>query len=238
MKSVLYKASTRGHANHGWLDTYHTFSFANYYNPERINFGALRVVNDDIVEGGEGFGRHPHDNMEIVSIPLYGALEHKDSMGSKGVIQAGEIQVMSAGTGVFHSEFNANWDKPVNFFQIWVFPKKKDVEPRYEQKAFDFIHDKNKLVNIVSPDGKDGSLWVNQDTWFSLGTFDKDTETEYKLKKSGDGLFAMVVEGEFMVGEHTLGRRDAVGLWELEDVKIKALSDDARLLLIEVPMEF
>lgn len=238
MKSVLYRASTRGHANHGWLDTHHTFSFANYYNPERINFGALRVVNDDIVEGGEGFGKHPHDNMEIVSIPLYGALQHGDSMGNKGVITAGEVQVMSAGSGVFHSEFNANSDKPVNFFQIWVFSNKKNVEPRYEQKAFDYIHNKNKFVELVSPDGENGSLWVYQDTWFNMGTFDKDREVEYDLKKKRDGLFAMVVEGEFVVGDQKLHRRDAIGLWEIDAIKIKALSDDARILLIEVPMEF
>lgn len=238
MKSVLYRASTRGHANHGWLDTHHTFSFANYYNPERINFGVLRVVNDDVVEGGEGFGKHPHDNMEIVSIPLYGALEHKDSMGNSGVITAGEVQVMSAGTGIHHSEFNSNWDKPVNFFQIWVFPNKKNVEPRYEQKAFDFMHNKNQLVKLVSPDGEDGSLWVHQNTWFNMGTFDKDHEVEYKMKKAGDGLFAMVVEGEFMVGDQKLHHRDAAGLWETDTVQIKALSDNARILLIEVPMEF
>ncbi len=238
MKSIVYRASTRGHQFHGWLDTHHTFSFANYYNPERINFGALRVVNDDIVEGGEGFGRHPHDNMEIVSIPLYGDLEHKDSMGHTSVIKAGEVQVMSAGSGLFHSEYNANPDKPVNFFQIWVFPNKKDVKPRYDQKAFDFIHNKNKLVEIVSPDEENGSLWLHQDTWFNIGTFDKDKEVEYKFKKNGDGVFAMVIEGEFMVGEQKLHHRDAVGFWDTDSIQIKSLSDNARILLIEVPMEF
>lgn len=238
MKSVLYKASTRGHANHGWLNTHHTFSFANYYDPERINFGALRVVNDDIVAGGEGFGKHPHDNMEIISIPLSGALEHKDSMGNKGVITTGEVQVMSAGSGVFHSEFNADKENPVNFFQIWVFSNRKDVEPRYEQKAFDFIHTKNEFVEIVSPDGENGSLRVYQDTWFNVASPDKDRELNYKMKKEQDGLFAMVLEGEFTVGEQILHRRDAVGLWEIDSVRIKALSDDSRILLIEVPMEF
>jgi redox-sensitive bicupin YhaK (pirin superfamily) len=237
MKSVLFGASTRGHANHGWLDTHHTFSFAEYYNSERIHFGALRVVNDDIVEGGKGFGKHPHDNMEIVSIPLYGDLEHKDSMGNKGVITAGEVQVMSAGTGVYHSEFNANKDKPVNFFQIWVFPNKENVQPRYEQKQFNYINSKNKLVRLVSPDAEDGSLWVYQDTWFSMGTFEKNYEMEYKMKKTGDGLFAMAVQGEFTVGGQQLYHRDAVGLWELDSVQIKALSDDAGILLIEVPMD-
>lgn len=238
MKSIVYKASSRGHQYHGWLDAHHTFSFANYYNPERINFGALRVVNDDIIEGGKGFGRHPHDNMEIVSIPLYGDLEHKDSMGYTSVIKAGEVQIMSAGSGLFHSEYNANPDKPVNLFQIWVFPNKKDVEPRYDQKAFDFIHNKNKLVEIVSPDKESGNLWLHQDTWFNIGTLDKDVNIEYKLKKDGDGVFAMVVEGEFMVGGQKLHHRDAVGIWDTDSLQIEALSDNARILLIEVPMDF
>jgi len=238
MKSILYRASTRGHANHGWLDTRHTFSFANYYNPERINFGALRVVNDDIVEGGEGFGKHPHDNMEIVSIPIYGDLEHKDSIGHKSIITSGEVQVMSAGSGLFHSEYNSNMDKPVNFFQIWVFPKKKNVDPRYDQKKFNFEGNKNTLVEIVSPDGENGSLWLHQDTWFNLGNFDKDVEVEYKFKKSGDGVFAMVVEGEFMIGDEKLHHRDAIGIWEADSLKFKSLSDKSRILLIEVPMQF
>lgn len=238
MKSILYRASTRGHQYHGWLDTHHTFSFADYYNPERINFGALRVVNDDIVEAGEGFGKHPHDNMEIVSIPLYGDLEHKDSMGHKSVIRAGEVQVMSAGSGLFHSEYNSNKDKPLNFFQIWVFPNKKDVQPRYDQKAFDFLHNKNKLIQVVSPDGEDGSLWLHQDTWFNIGTFDKDSDIEYELRKKGDGVFAMVIDGEFNVDEQKLRHRDAIGIWEINSLKIKALTENAKILLIEVPMLF
>lgn len=238
MKNIIYRASTRGHMFHGWLDTYHTFSFASYYNPERMHFGALRVVNDDIVEGGEGFGKHPHDNMEIVSIPLYGDLEHKDSMGHTSVIRAGEIQVMSAGSGLLHSEYNSNKEKPLNFFQIWVFPKKQNVEPRYDQKKFDFLENKNKLVQIVSPDGEDGSLWLHQDTWFNIGTFDKDSDTEYKLRKKGDGVFAMVIEGEFEVGDEKLHHRDAIGIWETETIKIKSLSENGRILLIEIPMEF
>jgi len=238
MKSTIYRASTRGHQYHGWLDTYHTFSFADYYNPDRIHFGALRVVNDDIVEGGEGFGRHPHDNMEIVSIPLYGDLEHQDSMGHKSVIKAGEIQVMSAGSGVFHSEYNANKDQPVNFFQIWVFPNKKNVEPRYDQKAFDFLHNKNKLVQIVSPDASEGSLWLHQDTWFHIGSLDKDSEVEYNLKKKGDGVFVMVIEGEFAVADQKLHHRDAIGVWDIENLTVKALSENARILVIEIPMQF
>lgn len=236
MKKELFKEHSRGHKNHGWLDTYHTFSFANYYNPDRINFGALRVINDDIVIGGEGFGTHPHDNMEIVSIPLFGALEHKDSMGNGSVIQAGEVQVMSAGTGVTHSEFNANKDKEVNFFQIWVFPKKQNVQPRYEQQKFDFEANKNQLVQIVSPDTADEGLWVHQDTWFNIGLFDRETSFDYKMKKPGDGLFVMVIEGEFTVEGEKLYRRDAIGISETDIVKLKAETPEARILLIEVPM--
>ncbi|MDR2955872.1 MAG: pirin family protein [Prevotella sp.] len=240
MKTVLYRASSRGHAYHGWLDTYHTFSFANYYNPERINFGALRVVNDDIVEAGEGFGTHPHDNMEIVSIPLYGDLEHKDSMGHTEVIKAGEIQVMSAGSGITHSEYNSSSENPVNLFQIWVFPNKRNVVPRYDQRAFDFIHNKNKLVQIVGPkdDKENTGLWLHQDVWFNIGTFDKGSEIDYKVKESGNGVFAMVIDGEFTVGGQKLHHRDAVGVSEINDLKITADTENARILLIDVPMIF
>ena len=236
MKKELFKEHTRGHKNHGWLDTHHTFSFANYYNADRINFGALRVVNDDIVIGGEGFGTHPHDNMEIVSIPIYGALEHKDSIGNGSVIQAGEIQVMSAGTGVTHSEFNANQDEDVNFFQIWVFPNKQNVTPRYGQQKFDFEANKNHLVQIVSPDPQDEGLWVHQDTWFNIGFFDKGKSFEYKMHNPANGLFIMVIEGEFTVEGDKLSRRDAIGLWETNAVKIQPESAEAQILLIEVPM--
>ncbi|GHT74342.1 hypothetical protein AGMMS50262_07110 [Bacteroidia bacterium] len=236
MKVELFKAHKRGHKNHGWLDTHHTFSFANYYDPERIHFGALRVVNDDIVVGGEGFGTHPHDNMEIISIPLYGALEHRDSMGNGSVIRAGEVQVMSAGTGVTHSEFNANDAENVNFFQIWVFPNKENVKPRYDQKKFDFFANKNQLTQVVSPDPKDEGLWVHQDTWFHIGVFDKGKTFDYQLRKAGDGVFAMVIDGKFTVAGQDLDLRDAVGIIETEVVSIKAETDEARILLIEVPM--
>lgn len=240
MKTVLYSASTRGHAYHGWLDTYHTFSFANYYDPNRIHFGALRVVNDDIVQGGEGFGTHPHDNMEIVSIPLYGDLEHKDSMGHTEVIHAGEVQVMSAGSGITHSEYNSSENKPLNFFQIWVFPDKKDVEPRYDQRGFDFIHNKNKLVQIVGPkdDASNTGMWIHQNAWFSIGTFDKGEKIDYSVKKEGNGVFAMVVEGEFTVSGQKLNHRDAVGIWETDKLDITADTENARILLIDVPMVF
>lgn len=240
MRTTLFRASTRGHANHGWLDSRHTFSFANYYDPSRINFGALRVVNDDIVAGGEGFGTHPHDNMEIISIPLYGDLEHKDSMGHAEVIKAGEVQVMSAGSGITHSEYNANEDKPVNFFQIWVFPDRKNVEPRYDQREFDFIHNKNQLVQIVGPKGDTDNtgLWIHQNAWFSIGAFEKGKGLEYKVKKQGNGLFAMVIDGEFTVEGQKLNHRDALGISEKDTINIVADSENARILLIDVPMEF
>jgi redox-sensitive bicupin YhaK (pirin superfamily) len=236
MKTVLYKAETRGHNYHGWLDTHHTFSFASYYNPERIQFGALRVLNDDVVIAGEGFGTHPHNNMEIISIPLYGDLEHKDSMGNGSVIRSCEVQVMSAGTGITHSEFNASRSEGLNFFQIWVIPNKKNVSPRYGQQKFNFFDAKNELVQIVSPCPDDDGLWIYQDAWFDTGVFDKDYSFEYLLKRKGNGLYVMVIEGEFEVEGQTLSRRDGMGLWDTDAVKIKALSEGARVLLIDVPV--
>ena len=168
MKTIIHKAETRGHANHGWLNTHHTFSFANYYNPERVHFGALRVLNDDWIAGGEGFGKHPHDNMEIITIPLKGAVEHQDSMGNKGVINAGEIQVMSAGTGIFHSEYNANKDKELELLQIWVFSDKKNVTPRYQQMSLADLQKPNELYQILSPDYEGTGVWIHQQAWFQL----------------------------------------------------------------------
>lgn len=237
MKTVLYRENTRGRANHGWLDTKHTFSFARYFNPNRMSFGLLRVVNDDRIAGGEGFGTHPHDNMEIVSIPLSGDLAHKDSMGHEEVIKSGEIQVMSAGTGITHSEYNANYDKPVELFQIWVFPREQGLKPRYDQKVFDFDKKHNDLTLIVSPDSAEESLWVNQDVWFSLGNFDEGKEKTYKVKKQDNGVFAMIVEGEFEVAGNKLSRRDAIGVYQTDSLDIKALSNNARILLIDVPMD-
>jgi redox-sensitive bicupin YhaK (pirin superfamily) len=236
MKTVLYKANTRGHKNHGWLDTHHTFSFAGYRDPERVHFGALRVLNDDIVRGGEGFGTHPHDNMEIISIPLYGDLQHRDSMGNGSVIRSGEVQVMSAGTGITHSEFNANPNEDLNFFQIWVFPNEENVTPRYGQQKFDFTNVKNQLIQIVSPNPDDSGLWIYQNAWLNTGTFDKDYAFEYKLKDKGNGLYIMVIDGDFDVEGQALSRRDGFGVWDTESVKISALSENARILLIEVPM--
>lgn len=240
MKTTLIKASSRGHANHGWLNTYHTFSFAHYYNPARINFGALRVINDDTVSGGEGFDTHPHNNMEIVSIPLNGSLAHKDSSGGEGTIKSGDVQVMSAGTGVLHSEMNGHKEDPVSFFQIWVHSAKKDVQPRYQQATFDFFSEanKNKLIPIVSPGPADKGLWIYQDAWFSTGIFDKRKSVEYKLHKKEHGVYVMAIEGEFTVAGQKLDRRDGMGIWDTDAIEITSDSTDGRILLIEVPMNY
>jgi redox-sensitive bicupin YhaK (pirin superfamily) len=236
MKKILYRAETRGHKYNGWLDTYNTFSYADYFNPERINFGAVRVINDDTIKGGEGFGSHNHNNMEIVSIPLCGALEHRDSLGHVSVISPGDIQVLSTGSGVVHSIYNADNEKPVSFFQIWVLPKEKDIVPKYEQKSFDFINSCNELVHLIAPDRENGCLYLNQDAWFSIGTFTKGNSFEYRLQKKGNGLYAMVVEGKFELSEEILQHRDGIGVFDTDGVKINTLSDTGRILLIDVTM--
>ncbi|MDR6561532.1 MULTISPECIES: pirin family protein [unclassified Arcicella] len=234
--SVLHKADSRGHANHGWLDSNHTFSFANYYNPERMHFGVLRVLNDDRVDAGKGFGRHPHDNMEIISIPLEGNLEHKDSMGNVAVIKQGDIQVMSAGTGIYHSEYNQSQDSLVKFLQIWVFPNKKNVTPRYDQITLDTKDRHNNLQQILSPNPEDEGVWIHQDAWFHLGTFDKDFEKTYQIKKKGNGVYAFVLKGSFDIEGFEVANRDGFGVWNVDSLKIKAISQDAEILLMEVPM--
>ena len=236
MKTALYTAASRGHMDHGWLDTHHTFSFASYYDPDRMHFGALRVLNDDIVVGGEGFGTHPHDNMEIISIPIAGDLEHRDSMGHHGVIKAGDVQVMSAGTGVRHSEFDASQIMPVNFFQIWIIPNKRNVEPRYQQMTLDFLNTRNRLTQIVTPNPQDDVLWIHQDAWLSSGEFDEGASTEYAIKRAGNGVFVMVIDGEFTVEGQKLGPRDGLAVWDTDRIKITADTPDARILLIDVPL--
>ncbi len=233
--TIIHKAETRGHANHGWLNSFHTFSFANYYNPERMHFGALRVLNDDQVEAGMGFGTHPHDNMEIISIPLEGDLEHKDSMGNTAVIKNGDVQVMSAGTGITHSEYNRNKDKQVKFLQIWVFPNKKNVSPRYDQITLKEEDRHNKLQQIVSPSPEDAGAWIHQNAWFHLGKFDKGVSKDYNLKAKGNGVYAFVLSGEVSINGNKLGTRDGFGIWDTDKFSIKADSD-AEFLLMEVPM--
>jgi len=236
MKTILHKADTRGHADHGWLNSFHTFSFAGYYDPNRTHFGVLRVLNDDTVAGAMGFGAHPHDNMEIISIPTSGDLEHQDSMGNKQVIKQGDVQVMSAGTGVTHSEKNKNQDKEVKFFQIWVFPNKKNVAPRYDQKNFSGADKHNKLLTVVSPIGSaDGGVQIYQDAWFSLGNLDKDFRVSYQLKNKNNGVYAFVIEGEVTINGEKLSRRDGLGITETEQLNIQADSA-AELLLMEIPV--
>ena len=235
--SVLHKADTRGHANHGWLESYHTFSFANYHNPERMNFGVLRVLNDDRVSQGMGFGKHPHDNMEIISIPLEGDLEHQDSMGNTTVIKEGDIQAMSAGTGIFHSEYNKNKDQLVKFLQIWIYPNQKNVMPRYDQITLDLNDRHNKLQQILSPNPEDEGVWIHQDAWFHIGKFDHDFATTYKLKKPGNGMYAFVLKGDFTIGNIVLNERDGLGIWDTNGIEIVANSSNAEILLMEVPMQ-
>jgi quercetin 2,3-dioxygenase len=236
-KTILHKAATRGHADHGWLNSYHTFSFANYHDPERMHFGALRVLNDDTVKGGMGFGAHPHDNMEIISIPLHGDLEHKDSMGNTTVIKQGDIQVMSAGTGITHSEYNKNKDVPVKFLQIWLFPNKRNVVPRYDQITLNENDRHNKLQQILSPNKEDEGVWIQQDAWFHLGKFDKGETTTYQLKQKENGLYIFVLDGSINVDGQELNTRDGYGIWDTTSVEITA-STDAEFLIMEVPMKF
>ncbi|MEN9697753.1 MAG: hypothetical protein RLZ56_1174 [Bacteroidota bacterium] len=235
--TIIHRAETRGVANHGWLHSYHTFSFAGYYNPERIHFGALRVLNDDTVSGGMGFGTHPHDNMEIISIPLQGDLEHKDSMGNTTVIRNGDIQVMSAGTGIQHSEYNKNKDELVKFLQIWVFPNKKNVTPRYDQITLNPSDRHNQLQQILSPNMNDDGVWIHQDAWFHLGNFEQDKTFHYTLKKEGNGVYAFVLKGTFLIDGNEANTRDGIGLSGITQFDAVALTNDAEILLMEVPMQ-
>ena len=236
MKTVLHKASTRGHADHGWLNSHHSFSFANYYNPERMNFGVLRVLNDDVVAPGRVFGAHPHDNMEIISIPLEGGLEHKDSMGNMAVIKQGDVQVMSAGTGIYHSEYNKNAGQEVKFLQIWMFPNKKNVAPRYDQITLKEQQIKNQFYQILSPNPNDEGVWVHQNAWFHLGDLEKGCELPYTIKGEGNGLYVFVIKGGVTIEGQSLNPRDGFGIWDTEQVTVKADSD-AKVLLMDVPMQ-
>jgi len=233
--TILHTSESRGDANHGWLHSKHTFSFANYYNPERMHFGVLRVLNDDTVSAGMGFGTHPHDNMEIISIPLEGDLEHKDSMGNVTVIKNGDIQVMSAGTGIQHSEYNKNKDQQVKFLQIWVFPNKKNVTPRYDQITLKLEDRHNKLQQIISPNEADAGVWIHQNAWFHLGKFDKGISTDYTIKGKGNGLYIFNLIGNLKVNNQVLNTRDGFGIWDIEKVTLIAESD-AEFLIMEVPM--
>ena len=236
MKTVYHKADTRGFADHGWLESHHTFSFANYYNPERMSFGVLRVLNDDQVASGMGFGTHPHRDMEIISIPLEGDLEHKDSMGTTAVIRNGEIQVMSAGTGVQHSEYNKNKDGLVKFLQIWVIPNKMNVTPRYDQISIKENEKINDFQQILSPNPYDEGVWIHQNAWFNLAKFEKGNAKEYRIHDAKNGVYVFVLKGSAKIGEQILGTRDGFGIWETESFTLAAL-EDSEVLLMEVPMQ-
>ena len=237
MKTVFHSEASRGHANHGWLNAKHSFSFASWQNPERIHFGALRVLNDDIVAPSMGFGKHPHDNMEIITIPLKGALKHQDSMGNSSVIEAGEVQVMSAGTGVQHSEVNAKQDEAINLFQIWIFPNKQNVTPRYDQIRYDEEALNNNFLQVVSPNPDDAGTWIQQQAWIHLSQLEEGKSLSFELKQKGNGVYILNIDGTFEIAEQTLNNRDAIGIWETESVTIHA-NKSGRLLLIEVPMIF
>jgi len=235
MKKILHKSETRGDANHGWLHSKHTFSFANYYDPQRMNFGVLRVLNDDKVSGGMGFGTHPHQNMEIISIPLSGDLEHQDSMGNTTVIKEGDIQVMSAGTGVQHSEYNKNKDEEVRFLQIWVIPHTQNVEPRYDQITLKKEDRKNKLQQVLSPNKEDAGVWIHQDAWFNMVDLDADKAVTYDFNLASNGLYLFVLEGSVEVADEKLERRDGLGIFDTQSITLKA-SEQASVLLMEVPL--
>ena len=233
--NVLHKANTRGHADHGWLNAYHSFSFASWYNPERIQFGMLRVLNDDTIAAGMGFGTHPHDNMEIITIPLEGDLAHKDSMGNAEVIKTGDVQVMSAGTGIQHSEFNPNADQRTKLFQIWVFPKYRNVTPRYQQITLDETEQKNNFAQILSPNADDAGVWIYQDAWFFLANFDKDFTKTYTINKEGNGMYVFVISGKITLDGQELETRDGLGIWDFTNLEITAATA-AKFLLMEIPM--
>jgi quercetin 2,3-dioxygenase len=235
MKTVLHKAGSRGHANHGWLNSYHSFSFGGYHHPDRMHFGALRVLNDDTVAAGMGFGKHPHDNMEIVSIPLLGNLQHQDSTGRNEIIRAHDVQIMSAGSGIAHSEMNASKTEEVKFLQIWVFPKLKNIAPRYEQKSFLPENRLNQILTVVAPDDSN-AVFINQDAWFSLGSFSKDLSIEYPIKKTGNGVYVFVLSGSVTVNGELLENRDGLGVSETEVLTIVA-NTESELLLIDIPMD-
>ena len=235
MKTIFHAASSRGHADHGWLNAHHSFSFANWYDPSRINFGMLRVLNDDIVAGGQGFGTHPHNDMEIITIILDGALEHKDSMGNGSVIKPGDIQVMSAGTGVMHSEFNPLKDKATNLFQLWIFPKENGIKPRYDQKTFDVADRKNKIQTVASGFKTGDELYIHQNAAISLANLEKDSILNYELKDKNNGAYIMVINGNLDVEGTQLGKKDAIGVWETEKITLKA-GESTEIIIIEVPM--
>jgi redox-sensitive bicupin YhaK (pirin superfamily) len=235
METIYYPANERGHNDIGWLKANFSFSFGPYYNPDKVHFGALRVLNDDVIAGGTGFGTHPHDNMEIITIPITGALEHKDSMGSIGVIQSGEVQVMSAGSGVTHSEYNHSKTEAANTLQIWLFPKVRNIKPRYDQKNFNDKLKLNELTTLISPEKNEETLWINQDATFSIGDFEPGKKINYEVKIPGNGVYIFVIDGSAKVGDTNLNKRDGLGVYDISSFTIETEAQ-SRLLLMEIPM--
>ena len=234
MKQTIFKADSRGAADHGWLNSKFSFSFAGYHDPSRVHFGLLRVLNDDTIAKGTGFGAHPHDNMEIITVVLKGEVLHRDNTGTDASIKAGEVQIMSAGTGIVHSEHASN-DGELQLLQIWIFPKERNIKPRYDQKVFDEASKQGKFQTLVAPEKSDETLWINQDAWLSIGRFDKDAQVNYKVNRNGNGVFAFVIEGGMSVGEEKLGKRDAIGLWDTDQIDFQ-INAGSEILLIDVPM--
>ena len=236
MKKIIHRASDRGVQDHGWLKAAHSFSFGNYHDSSKMNFGLLRVLNDDVVSAGMGFGTHGHDNMEIVTIPLKGSLAHKDSLGSNGNISSEEVQIMSAGSGIEHSEFNGSLTEEVNLLQIWVFPKQRNIEPRYDQMKYDLEKNRNSFLTLVSPEEKEGIMWINQDAVFSLGMFDKSKLVNYNIKNPGNGAYVFIIEGKAEIEGTDLGKRDALGISDTENIAVRAI-EESKILIIEIPMQ-
>lgn len=236
MKKIIHLAADRGIQDYGWLKAAYSFSFAQYHDPAKMNFGLLRVMNDDIIAPGMGFGTHGHDNMEIVTIPLKGTLAHKDSLGSIGNIKYGEVQVMSAGKGIEHSEFNGSADDEVNLLQLWVFPKERNIEPRYDQMQYDLEKANNSFLTIVSPVPGENVMWINQDAFFSLGAFDADSKASYKIQHPGNGAYVFFIEGQGIVDDTLLAKRDAAGVYDTEEIEID-FKANSKVLIIEVPMQ-
>lgn len=237
METIYHAAETRGHQDHGWLKANHSFSFANWHNPERVNFGALRVLNDDYIAAGTGFGTHPHDNMEIITIPLVGDLTHKDSMGHSAVICEGDIQVISAGTGIYHSEQNKRQDSQVELLQLWLFPNQKNVTPRYDQISIRDLKKENAFYQILSPNKEDQGSWIYQNTWMHLGDFSQETNTSYTLGSPSNGVYVFIIDGSLEIERHTLNKRDALGVWDTTTIDFN-IAKNSRVLLIDVPLKF
>lgn len=235
MEKIIHRSEERGLQNHGWLKAAHSFSFANYRDPKKQQFGLLRVLNDDIIAPGKGFGTHGHDNMEIVTIPLKGILAHKDSLGTEGYIKPGEVQIMSAGTGIQHSEFNGSDTEELGLLQIWLFPKEHDIEPRYEQMRYDFDMPDNTFKLLVSPNYHKGTMWINQDAFFSIGVFESGEKGTYTVQHQGNGAYIFVIDGEAESEGTVLKKRDAMGVYEIESVDFKFI-EKSKILVIEVPM--